>query len=97
MTYFIFQKTFNECCPVITCKKINSRNNKPWFTNGIKNACIKKNMYYKLFLKYRTKETENKYKTYKNKLNSITRRAKKDYNGQLYKHSKNIKETENPK
>ena len=26
-------------------------NNKPWFTNGLRNACLKKNLLYKEFLK----------------------------------------------
>ena len=38
-----------------------------------KNACKKKNMLYKQFLKNRTIERETKYKKYKNKLTAIFR------------------------
>ena len=40
---------------------------KPWITKGILKACKKKNSLYKEFLRKRTTEAEQKYKTYKNK------------------------------
>ena len=48
-------------------------------TNGLKNACRKKTLLYKEFLKKRDKESEIKYKKYKNKLVSILRVAEKNY------------------
>ena len=41
-----------------------------------RNACKKKNLLYKAFLKSRAKEAEFKYKTYKNKLVRIMRSNK---------------------
>ena len=38
------------------------RPDKPWMTNGLKNACRKKNLLYKEFLKTRTDVSEEKYK-----------------------------------
>lgn len=52
---------------------------KPWITKGIENACKKKNVLYRRFLKHRTIEAENKYKIYKNKLISIMRSNKKEH------------------
>ncbi|KAI2647708.1 hypothetical protein H4Q32_030226 [Labeo rohita] len=52
---------------------------KPWMTNGLKNACKKKNYLYRMFLKKRTEDAECRYKKYKNKLVSIIRKQKKDY------------------
>ena len=57
--------------PVKEWKSVRKHeNNDPWITKGIVNACKKKNSLYKAFLRVRTKEAENKYKKYKNKLNS---------------------------
>ena len=50
---------------------------KPWITNGLKNACRKKNGLYRSFLRERTHTSEYRYKTYKNKLTSI--RKKREY------------------
>ena len=36
----------------------NKRHYKPWMTSGLKNACKKKNLLYKYFLKSRSKQSE---------------------------------------
>ena len=51
----------------------------PWFTNGLKRACTKKNRLHKAFIVLRYVEAEQKYKTYTNKLTSILRFKEKDY------------------
>ena len=56
-----------------------SNRDKPWITNGLKNACRKKNTLYKKFLRSRTVISETKYKLYKNKLTSILRFSEKSY------------------
>ena len=72
-----FSTLYNHHCPVEkviinqACKK------KPWFRNGLKNACRKKNVLYRTFLRDRTQTAESPYKTYKNKLISILRLAEK--------------------
>lgn len=68
--------------------KKNTVNN-PWMTNGLKNACKKKNYLYRLFLRSRTKDAEVRYKKYKNKLVGIIRRQKKDYYTKLLDKNKN--------
>ena len=63
-------------------------------TSGLKNACKKKNLLYKYFLKSRSKQSEDKYKTYKNKLTTILRKYEKNYNIKLLELNKgNLKET----
>lgn len=62
-------------------KFVRKRKNvdKPWITNGIEKACKKKNALYRKFITTMTKQAENNYKIYKNKLVSIIRISKKDY------------------
>ena len=60
-------------------------------TTGLKNACKKKNLLYKLFLKNRTIERETKYK---NKLTAILRySAKQHYSNILELNKMNMKES----
>ena len=56
-----------------------SESNKPWITKAIKNSIARKNSLYKIHLKSRTDKSESKYKTYKNKLTSVLRKAEKEY------------------
>ena len=86
---------YNKYCPL---KKSQSpqkhKNEKPWITKGLENACKKKNTLYKLFIKHRTEEAEKRYKLYKNKLVNIIRANKKDYyQKQLEQHKGNIQAT----
>ena len=63
-------------------------------TSRLKNACKKKNILYKRFLKSRSEVAEIRYKSYKNKLTSILRQCEKEYYSNLLEESKqNIKET----
>nr|XP_055059783.1 uncharacterized protein LOC129443303 [Misgurnus anguillicaudatus] len=63
--------------------KKRKNDDKPWITKGIEKACKKKNALYRKFIITRTKQAEDKYKTYKNKLISIIRFSKKDYYQQI--------------
>ena len=68
---------FNKYCP-LTKTTMHKRNNyKPWLTNGLINACRKKNYLYKCQLKTNDSAAKTRYLTYKNKLTSILRKAKK--------------------
>ena len=89
-----FSKQYNICCPMKTVRNSITRRDKPWITNGLKNACHKKNRLYKLFLCSRSRTAEGKYKTYKNQLTSILRTAEKEYYSKLLTDAKgNIKST----
>ena len=60
----------------------------------IKNFCKKKNTLYRRFLKCRSKEAEDRYKSYKNKLTRIFRYCEKDYyNKKLQLYSYDMKNT----
>ena len=74
---------YRKKCPIVTSKVTNKRHYKQWMTSGLKNACKKKNLLYKYFLKSRSKQSEDKYKTYKNKLTTILRKCEKNYNTKL--------------
>ena len=88
-----FSKLYHLHCPV---KKSHAKgiSKKPWITNGLKNACRKKNDLYRSFLRERTQTSEYRYKTYKNKLTSILRLAEKAYYSKMLLEKRgNIKET----
>ena len=89
----IYSQIWNETCPLVGTVHKHKRVRKPWFTNGLANAC-KKNSLYKQFLKFRTKQAEEKYKRYKNKLVSILRLAEKQfYNNKLLLYQNDLKNT----
>lgn len=84
---------YDKCCP-LKAIKVNHKIQKPWFTKGIIKACKKKNILYRKFLKSRTRDAENKYKEYKNKLVNIIRNSKKEYYTKLLiEHKQNIQGT----
>ncbi len=75
----IFLRLFDGCCPIKPLKYSKFNCDKPWITNGLKNACKKKYNMYKHFLRLRTRESELKYKNYRNKLTTVLRQAENDY------------------
>lgn len=90
----IISGLYDKHCPLV--KKIVKQKyiEKPWISKGIINACKKKNLLYKEFLKKRTIEAEQKYKLYKNKLTKIIRCSKIDYYSKLLEDNKNnVKKT----
>ena len=90
----VFSETFNSSFPVRPGSPPQKRKHKPWMTNGLVNACKKKNLLYKRFLTSRCSTSEIRYKTYKNKLTSILRYCEKQYYSDLLKANKNnMKET----
>lgn len=85
---------YNKHCPNVPYKPVKRNIEKPWLTNGLKNACKKKNKLYKVFIKSRTENAEKRYKSYKNKLINKLRQAKKEYyNRILHENKNNIKAT----
>ena len=89
----IFLDKLKKCCPKenkMQGKK--KRNNHPWMTTGLQNACKKKNLLYRNFIKNRTDECETRYKTYKNKLTKILKRCEREhYSNKLNEHKNNTK------
>ena len=95
--YFVkkYTEMFNLCCPLKKQKNKVQETNKPWFTNGLANACKKKNKLYRDYLKSRNKRKLLRYKQYKNKLTNILRcEEKRFYHRLLLKHKNNTKETQ---
>ena len=68
-----FNTLYNLYCPAKKVKIKDTCRKKPWLSNGLKNACRKKNRLYRLFLRDRTEISESRYRTSKNKLTSILR------------------------
>ena len=90
----IFSEQYNICCPVQTIRAQIARRDKPWITNGLKNACRKNNRLYKIWLHSQTPAAESRYQIYKNKLTSILRTAEKEHYSKLLSDGKgNIKDT----
>ena len=76
-------------------KKIKTHTtSKPWLTKSLINCCRKKNKLYKKYLLHNDKNSENRYKVYKNKLTDILRKAEtKYYSEKLSKVKGDIKGT----
>ncbi|WP_227487742.1 hypothetical protein, partial [Nocardioides malaquae] len=66
-----FKILYDKNCPLKQYTRKHSHKEQPWITKGLQNACKKKNTLYREFIKLRTKEAENRYKKYKNKLTNI--------------------------
>ena len=82
----------------ITCRQIINNSTASAPPNATKIAVKKVSdvnvSMYKMFLKSRSKQSEDKYKTYKNKLTTILRKCEKNYNTKLLELNKgNLKET----
>ena len=62
---------------------------KPWITQKIRKAILKKNKLYKKSIKSKNPTDQHAYKTFSNSLNSLKKQSKKKYYDQLVKNSKN--------
>ena len=66
----------------------------PWITKGLQKSSKRKQRSYEKFLKRRTRENENHYKTYKNLFEKIKKNSKKNYyQRKLELNENNIKNT----
>ena len=85
----IFKRIYDKNCPLKQYSRKHKYIDQPWITKGLHNACKKKNTLYREFIKRRTREAEDKYKKYKNKLTNIIRTCRKDYYSKLLDSNKN--------
>ena len=85
----IFRSLYDKNCPIQEYIIQLKYTKCPWITKGLRNACKKKNTLYRDFLRHRTKDAENKYKIYKNKLINIIRTSKKEYYKKILNDNKN--------
>ncbi len=68
----------------------------PWITKGLLKSINKKNKLYKQYIHSPNVEKLRNFKTYKNKLNMLIRKAKRKYFFRKFEHSKNnMKQTWN--
>ena len=76
----MLRNIYNTTCPVTVTKQklVRKIPDKPWMTNSLKQACKKKNLLYRQFLKKRSVASEERYKRYKNKLTGILRYCEKN-------------------
>ena len=76
--YKQFIRMFDASCPKVTVNE-RKRKDKPWLTNGLINACHKKNVLYICQLSDKSEVARQRYLKYKNKLTSVIRKAEKQY------------------
>ena len=83
-----FSYIYNSCFPS-KILKLNYRNRKIWLTNGMKESIKIKNKLYRKCKKYPSPENEQRYKSYRNKLNSLLKLAEKKHYEMLIEENKN--------
>jgi exonuclease III len=73
-------RAYNASFPLEQRKhRIYKTKTKPWLTKSLLKSCKKKNKLYKYYLKHKSVESFNKYRTYKNRLTIILRKCEKQY------------------
>ena len=92
-----FQELFEECIPKKVFKKRHGKNKTPkapWITFALLKCIQRKNRLYKKSIQKPTETNVYKYKMYRNRLNSLLRRAKQCYfSSQLDKERYNMRNT----
>lgn len=88
---------YNHCFPIITVRNKNinkSQHTKPWISRGLLTSIKVKNQLYMLNTKERDSKEWIDYIKYKNTLNNLLRKAKRNYyHNLLEKYKNNIKST----
>ena len=92
-----FQELFEECIPKKVFKKRHGKNKTPkapWITFALLKCIQRKNRLYKKSIQKPTETNVYKYKMYRNRLNSLLRRAKQNhFSSQLDKERYNMRNT----
>lgn len=85
---------FETHCPPKRANRKKCNIIKPWMTENLVNCCRVKNRLFSAMVVDRNKLNEIRYKSYKNTLTGVLRRAKMQYyEDQLKLHKKNVKKT----
>jgi len=91
--YDTFIKTFDDIyCSNFPLKEFSVKSkdlHSPWITKGIKKSSKTKQKLYIRYLKHKTTENHNFYKTYCRKFEKLRKKAKKDYYSSLLNKHKN--------
>ena len=86
----IFNEVYNDCIPLKKYKNNNRKEPKfPWISKGIVKSINTKNKLYKKYLKKPNEKNQSVFKVYRNKLNSIIRKSKRNYYDNRFKMVKN--------
>lgn len=85
-----FTKLYDECIPLKKCS-VNRKKEplSPWITKGLLKSINNKNKLYKKYKKIPNDENLQKYKMYRNKLDSLIRKSKRQYFENKFNKSKN--------
>ena len=90
-----FNELHDECIPLRKCN-VNRRKvpQSPWITKGMLKSIRNKNTLYKEYLQCPNENRAIKFKTYRNILNNLIRKSKRDYFYSKFKNTRNnMKET----
>ena len=85
----IFNSIYDIYFPKVFVRLKTNHIQSPWLTKEIDKSSKRKQNLYEKFLKYRTRETELAYKSYKNRFEILKKKAKKKYYSEKiskYKH-----------
>ena len=85
-----FTEVYDECIP-LKKSKINRKTipQSPWITKGLLKSINVKNRLYKQYLLRPTEDHSLKFKTYRNKLNHLIRKSKREYYHKQFESTKN--------
>ena len=90
-----FKELHDQCIPLRKCN-VNKRQvpQSPWITKGMLKSIQNKNKLYKEYLQCPNDNRAIKFNTYRNKLNNLIRKSKREYFYSKFRNSRNnIKET----
>ena len=87
---YFFVKIYDECIPLkkYKCQK-KTEPMFPWISKGLLKSINTKNKLYKRYVQKPSEERLNKFKTYRNKLNNLIRKSKKEYYNKKFESVKN--------
>ena len=90
-----YQAVLNKHAPIKSLtKKQQDLERKPWVTNGILTSTKIKNQLYKKFKKSKLNSDYQKFKKYRNLINTLLRKSKKHFYKEYFTtHANNIKKT----
>ncbi len=91
----IFETLYNECIPLKKCSRNKRKEpSSPWITKGLLKSINVKNKLYKQYLETPSDKNLQKFKSYKNKLQTLIRKSKRKYYYSKFESAKNnMKET----
>ena len=85
-----FQELYDECIPLKKCTSKRKRDPKlPWITKGLLKSINHKNKLYKEYAQCPSNNKKQKFKTYRNKLHGLIRKAKRLYYFKKFEQVKN--------